>query len=69
MVAFFESDIYPSGLFYNDTSNSVTPDAETQEKLHEDASTINNGTNTASTKQILMGVGLIACLVIFFGAS
>lgn len=69
MLSYFNSDMYPNGLGYRDTSNSVSPDAETQKQMHVDDKITEMSATESNSKQILLALGIIAGLVVFFGTD
>lgn len=69
MMSYFNSDLYPNGIGYRDTSNSVTPDAETQKQMHVSEDITDLSSQESNGKQILLAMGIIAGLVVFFGTD
>ena len=60
-------DIYPNAKT-GETSNLAVPDSDKMEALNDDVETAKTASNTeTSTKKIMMALGVLALLVIFFG--
>ena len=69
MLKYPVGDVYPTGLAYTDTSNSTSVTGEDAETLHEDKSVVDQNRKGSNAKSILLALGVIACMAIFFGVE
>lgn len=68
-LAFSFKDLYPSWAGI-ETSNLATPEVDDQEALNESVEVAEESTTTeAKKKNILIALGVIVALVIFFGGK
>ena len=60
-------DVYPLGLPSENTANRTTVSGEAAESLQEEKSTVDKNRMGSDGKSILLAMGVIACMAIFFG--
>lgn len=60
-------DVYPTGFAYLETGNSTAVTDDTAEALHVDSKLVEASKQKANSKSILLAMGVIACMAIFFG--
>lgn len=68
-MTLFKKDLYPN-LGYRETSTEAIPEPDDQDSLGEDATKAGNmSTKSASKFNIILGVVIVICLIVFLGAA
>lgn len=67
-MIFSYRDLYPN-MGYEETSTKVNPEEDDREALNEEVDLAEKSSKDASTKNILISIGIIVALVIFLGGA